>query len=184
MAGRGRRRFRIKRIDRDLRQRVLRRRLRATPIHNVNVLHAERLTTGARLADAFAMAVGSWRFIIIQSIILVIWLALNTLGYIRHWDPYPFILLNLALSFQAAYSAPIIMMSQNRQADKDRLAAEEDYRVNIQAEFDVAAIHERLDQLAGAQWDALVVLQTQQLDLLNRIEELTAELHRATVAPH
>jgi len=74
------------------------------------------------------------------------------------------------------------MMSQNRQADKDRLAAEEDYRVNVQAQFDVAAIHERLDALAGAQWDALVVLQRQQLDLLNRIETLTAELHRATAA--
>lgn len=183
MAGRSRRRFRIKRIDRDLRERVLRRRLRSTPVRNVNVLHAERLTAGERLADAFAAMIGSWRFITIQSVILAAWLALNTLGYIRHWDPYPFILLNLALSFQAAYSAPIIMMSQNRQADKDRLAAEEDFRVNVQAQFDVAAIHERLDQLAGAQWDALVALQRQQLELLNRIEELTTELHRATVAP-
>ena len=75
---------------------------------------------------------GSWPFIIVQSIILAIWISLNVIGYMNHWDPYPFILLNLALSFQAAYAAPIIMMSQNRQAAKDRLMAEQDYEINLQ----------------------------------------------------
>lgn len=149
---------------------------------NVNALHAERLTPGQRIADAVAAGMGSWRFIITQSCLLVGWVALNVIGWIRHWDPYPFILLNLALSFQAAYSAPIIMMSQNRQAAKDRLNAEEDFRVNVRAEMEVAAIHARLDELAGDQWELLLRLQREQLDLLARLEQLTAEVHRVTCA--
>jgi uncharacterized membrane protein len=86
------------------------------PIRNVNQALAENMTLGARAADRFASAMGSWTFIIIQSVILMIWIALNVVAWIRHWDPYPFILLNLTLSFQAAYAAPIIMMSQNRQS--------------------------------------------------------------------
>ncbi len=78
---------------------------------------APDLTTGQRIADTVAATMGSWKFIIIQSVILLAWIALNITAYIEHWDPYPFILLNLALSFQAAYAAPFIMMSQNRQQD-------------------------------------------------------------------
>ena len=78
------------------------------------------LTPGAALADWVAETVGSWRFIVVQSVILAIWITLNVMAFIRHWDPYPFILLNLVLSFQAAYAAPIIMMSQNRQSEIDR----------------------------------------------------------------
>jgi len=78
------------------------------------------LTAGQRIADAVATTMGSWRFIIIQSTILLLWIALNVTAYVQRWDPYPFILLNLALSFQAAYAAPFIMMSQNRQQDVDR----------------------------------------------------------------
>lgn len=80
----------------------------------------DRRTTGERVADGVARTMGSWRFIIIQSAILVAWMALNLTAWVRHWDPYPFILLNLALSTQAAYAAPVIMMSQNRQAQQDR----------------------------------------------------------------
>src|SRR5438477_12651896 len=83
-----------------------------------------QLTAGQRIADAVAATMGSWRFIIIQSVILLIWIVLNLTAYVEQWDPYPFILLNLALSFQAAYAAPFIMMSQNRQQDIDRKAAE------------------------------------------------------------
>src|SRR5579864_8925668 len=90
----------------------------------VNVARLQELDPDLKIADRFASVVGSWRFIIIQSIILAVWLAMNVVGYVYHWDPYPFILLNLVLSFQAAYAAPIIMMSQNRQAVKDHLAAE------------------------------------------------------------
>src|SRR5713101_7684290 len=88
--------------------------------HPVNIKHHGDLTLGQHVADVIAATVGSWRFIIIQSILLAAWLILNVVGWINHWDPYPFILLNLALSFQAAYSAPIIMMSQNRASARDR----------------------------------------------------------------
>ncbi len=147
---------------------------------NANVLHEHQLSTGQRIADGVARVMGSWRFIIIQSVILVGWIGLNILGWINHWDPYPFILLNLALSFQAAYSAPIIMMSQNRQAAKDRLSAELDYQVNLHAELEVAGIRTRLDELSGKQWDQLVQLQREQLGMLARIEQLTSEVHRLT----
>jgi uncharacterized membrane protein len=149
-------------------------------VRNVNTVEDESLTLGQRTADGVARAIGSWRFIIIQSMVLFAWIVLNAIGWMRHWDPYPFILLNLALSFQAAYSAPIIMMSQNRLATKDRLTAEHDYQVNVRAEIEVAQIRTRLSELAGRQWDALVELQQQQLTLLQHIEELTAEIHRLT----
>src|SRR5215218_5700140 len=90
-------------------------------------------TRGALIADWVARTVGSWRFIIIQSVILSAWIVLNVVAYARHWDPYPFILLNLVLSFQAAYAAPVILMSQNRQAVRDRLDAEQDYAVDRRA---------------------------------------------------
>src|SRR5258708_7434825 len=90
---------------------------------------------------------GSWNFITIQSAALLVWIFLNVTAYIRQWDPYPFILLNLALSFQAAYAAPFIMMSQNRQQDIDRMAAENDYKVNIKAELEIELLHQKIDQL-------------------------------------
>jgi len=108
---------------------------------------AASLTAGQHIADAVASTMGSWRFIIIQSTILFAWIVLNAVAWIRHWDPYPFILLNLALSFQAAYAAPFIMMSQNRQADVDRLKAEEDYKVNIKAELEIELLHQKIDEL-------------------------------------
>ena len=96
--------------------------------HPVNLKHhGDDRTFGQRAADGFAKAAGSWRFIIIQSIILAVWILLNVTAWIHRWDIYPFILLNLCLSFQAAYAAPIIMMSQNRQAARDRDLAEHTY---------------------------------------------------------
>lgn len=108
---------------------------------------SNRLTTGQRVADYVAATMGSWRFIIIQSAILIVWIALNVTAYVQRWDPYPFILLNLALSFQAAYAAPFIMMSQNRQQDVDRKEAAADYEVNIKAELEIELLHEKLDEL-------------------------------------
>ena len=105
------------------------------------------LTFGQKVADAVAAGMGSWTFIIIQSMILAVWIALNLLAVIQHWDPYPFILLNLALSFQAAYAAPFIMMSQNRQQDIDRRRAENDYKINVKAELEIELLHEKLDGL-------------------------------------
>jgi uncharacterized membrane protein len=99
------------------------------------------------VADTVAATMGSWNFIIIQSAILLIWIILNITAYVKNWDPYPFILLNLALSFQAAYAAPFIMMSQNRQQDVDRLAAENDYKINIKAELEIELLHQKLDNI-------------------------------------
>jgi len=114
---------------------------------NVNEIEEERLTLGQRVADGVADTIGSWPFIIIQSIILTIWIALNLAAWINHWDPYPFILLNLMLSFQAAYAGPVIMMSQNRQSAKDRLAAEIDHQVNTKAELEINNLVRRMDEL-------------------------------------
>ena len=105
------------------------------------------LTMGQRIADRVAATMGSWPFIIIQSIILLVWIVLNVTAIVNKWDPYPFILLNLALSFQAAYAAPFIMMSQNRQADIDRREAKSDYNVNIKAELEIELLHQKIDQL-------------------------------------
>jgi uncharacterized membrane protein len=113
------------------------------------------LTAGQRIADTVAATMGSWRFIIIQTTILILWIALNITAWIRHWDPYPFILLNLALSFQAAYAAPFIMMSQNRQQDIDRKEADNDYKVNIKAELEIELLHQKLDELREKEVQAL-----------------------------
>ncbi len=114
------------------------------PVQNVNQIADTRLTRGQKAADRVAGTVGSWWFIITQSIILVVWGVLNLTAWVRHWDPYPFILMNLVLSLQAAYTAPVIMMSQNRQAERDRLEAHNDYQINQQAEEEVRAILEHL----------------------------------------
>jgi uncharacterized membrane protein len=139
---------------------------RHPPVKNVNELLVGHLTTGERVADAFAATMGSWTFIIVQSVILGVWISLNGLAWINHWDPYPFILLNLVLSFQAAYAAPIIMMSQNRQAAKDRLMAEQDYEVNTKAEDEVKAIMHHLEQQDEVMIDILRRLEEQQKLLL------------------
>jgi len=102
--------------------------------------HARRLSRGQRMADAFAGVVGSWRFIGIQTGLLCAWVAVNAAAWVGRWDPYPFILLNLMLSFQAAYAAPIIMMSQNRAAEHDRLVADNDFEVNQRVEAEVDEI--------------------------------------------
>lgn len=108
---------------------------------------AESPTYGQRVADWVATLVGSWRFIIIQSCLLVVWIAINVIAVVQHWDPYPFILLNLLLSFQAAYTAPLIMMSQNRQAVIDRRNAAHDYDINVKAELEIETLHEKIDLL-------------------------------------
>ncbi len=106
-----------------------------------------KLRVGQRVADSVAAGMGSWRFIIIQTSLLVGWIVLNVVGWIEAWDPYPFILLNLALSFQAAYAAPFIMMSQNRQAEIDRQRAIDDYGINVKAELEIELLHEKMDLL-------------------------------------
>ena len=135
---------------------------------DINQEHERLLTVGDRIADHVAEIMGSWPFIIIQSMVLGAWITINVIAYIQHWDPYPFILLNLALSFQAAYAAPIIMMSQNRQADKDRLMAQHDYEINLKAEQEVKAIMHHLEQQDDIMIDILRRLEAQHRALLDR----------------
>jgi uncharacterized membrane protein len=134
---------------------VVGRRLRATDellrthvSRNVNVEQAERMTLGERVADRVAAFGGSWTFISIFGAVMLIWVTLNTAAFFaNHFDPYPYILLNLFLSMIAAIQAPVIMMSQNRQAAKDRLQADQDYQVNLKAELEVAHLHRKVDHL-------------------------------------
>jgi len=134
-------------------------------------------TAGERIADRVAAVVGSWRFIVIQSVLLVIWITINSLAWVKGWDPYPFILLNLMLSFQAAYTAPIIMMSQNRMAMIDRQRAEEDYNVNIKAELEIELLHQKVDLMREQEIVRL-------LGVLDRLEaHLAAHPDRADLRP-
>lgn len=110
------------------------------PLRNVNEIIDEKKTFGQRLADGVAKVVGSWTCIITQSVLLIFWVILNVVAWMRHWDPYPFILMNLFLSLQAAYTAPVIMMSQNRQNARDRIEAHQDFLINQKAEEEVLAI--------------------------------------------
>ncbi|MGI8504512.1 MAG: DUF1003 domain-containing protein [Hassallia sp.] len=131
-----------------------------------------KMTMGDRVADTVASTVGSWRFIIIQSILLSFWILLNVIATIQHWDPYPFILLNLMLSFQAAYTAPIIMMSQNRQSTVDRDRAEHDYQVNVKAELEVELLQDKMNILREVEIIELTQLMKDQQQRLQRLEEL------------
>jgi uncharacterized membrane protein len=118
--------------------------------------HRETLSFGGRIADAVANGMGSWRFIIIQTILVVLWMGLNLVGFIYHWDVYPFILLNLVFSTQAAYAAPIIMMSQNRQNERDRMHAEEDYKTNIDAKQEIEALSIMLKSIEVEKLDKII----------------------------
>lgn len=118
--------------------------------------HTESLSVGQRLADWVANGMGSWRFIIWQTIFVLLWMSLNVVGYIYHWDAYPFILLNLIFSTQAAYAAPIIMMSQNRQSQRDRMQALEDYRTNQEAKLEIEALQIQLNKIETEKLDKLI----------------------------
>jgi len=133
-----------------------------------NVVFDERLTFGDRLADRVAAFGGSWTFIILFLGAMGIWM-LRNVESAAPFDPYPFILLNLVLSCLAALQAPIIMMSQNRQAAKDRLEAQHDYEVNLKAEMEITALHLKLDELREQQWAALMGVQERQLEMLQRL---------------
>ncbi|MGE0425607.1 MAG: DUF1003 domain-containing protein, partial [Reyranellaceae bacterium] len=132
---------------------------------------ARRLTTGERIADKVASFGGSWTFILMFLGILVLWCGVNTLLLTKAtaFDPYPYIFLNLMLSMLAALQAPVIMMSQNRQAKKDRAAARHDYEVNLKAELDLMALHDKLDDLRDQRLAKLMRQQEEQLEMLRRM---------------
>ena len=143
------------------------------PVKDVNDIFEEHMTFGSRAADTVAGAMGSWRFIIIQSVILFVWIVANSVAWIQGWDPYPFILMNLMLSTQAAFTAPIIMMSQGRQATKDRLEAHNDYLINLKSEEELRIIMEHLT----AQDKALQILQ-------ETLDNMQATLHNSNQTQH
>ena len=156
---------REKRVAHHLRER--------TPISKDTVKEFDsQLTVGERIADRVAAFGGSWPFIIIFGLVLLAWIVINSFLLLKirtAFDPYPYILLNLVLSMLAAVQAPIILMSQNRQADKDRLSAQHDYEVNLKAELEIMALHEKMDMLREKQWDDLIAIQQKQLDLLGQL---------------
>lgn len=123
--------------------------------------HAGERTFGERLADSVAQGMGSWTFIIIQSMIVITWMILNIIAFVSHWDVYPFILLNLVFSTQAAYAAPIIMMSQNRSADRDRRHAEADYKTNTDAKKEIEALSIALNKIDVEKLDKIIQILTE-----------------------
>jgi uncharacterized membrane protein len=141
---------------------------------DTNKAFEDELTFGQRVADKVAAFGGSWTFIIIFATILFTWIIFNTFILAKYkdaFDPYPYILLNLILSMLAAIQAPIIMMSQNRQAAKDRLDALHDYQVNLKAEIEIEKLHQKLDELREKQWLELVEMQQEQIRLLTKLLE-------------
>lgn len=150
---------------------------------NIVTDFSQQLTFGQMMADKVAAFGGSWGFIILFGILLAGWISLNSFILInldRAFDPYPYILLNLFLSMLAAIQAPIILMSQNRQASTDRLSAEHDYEVNLKAELEISLLHEKIDILREKQWNELVVMQQEQLRLL---AQLLDDLKKDQVQP-
>lgn len=129
--------------------------------------HCESLSIGDRFADAVANGMGSWKFIIIQTVFVVLWMGLNLTGFFYHWDVYPFILLNLLFSTQAAYAAPIIMMSQNRQSERDRHQAYDDYQTNLEAKLEIEELQKSLNKLEIEKLDKIIKM----------IEELKKEVN-------
>jgi len=118
--------------------------------------HRATLSFGGRIADAVANGMGSWSFIILQTVLVILWMGLNVIGFMYHWDVYPFILLNLLFSTQAAYAAPIIMMSQNRQNERDRMHSEEDYKTNIDAKQEIEALSIMLKSIEVEKLDKII----------------------------
>ena len=134
-----------------------------------------KLTRGEMLADRLATFGGSWRFIVLFGLVLLVWIGVNSLALMhRPFDPYPFILLNLVLSCLAALQGPIIIMSQNRMESRDRVRAEHDYKINLKAELEIRHLDEKLDHLLKQQWTRLLEIQEIQLELMKELAERKA----------
>jgi uncharacterized membrane protein/uncharacterized membrane protein YeaQ/YmgE (transglycosylase-associated protein family) len=150
---------------------------RQTIARDPNESFTEQLTVGQRLADIVAQFGGSWTFLGLFAAFMLGWILLNSKGGVS-FDPYPFILLNLLLSCLAAVQAPVIMMSQNRQASKDRMEAQQDYQVNLKAEMEVMSLHTKLDEATEMHLKSLVETQHKQLEILTRLEQRLLELEQ------
>lgn len=178
--------FRIQYIDRLLKKDIsysnqfnheMKHKVRSEKVHikNVNDALKANETFGQKIADGIATFGGSWTFIIIFIVVLASWIIVNTLPlFFEPFDKFPYILLNLALSCLAAIQAPIILMSQNRQAERDRVEADNDYEVNVKSEVEIQLLHEKIDYLMDSKWQHLIELQQLQIEL---IQELTSQKH-------
>jgi uncharacterized membrane protein len=138
----------------------------------------ERLSFGDIVADRVTREIGSWRFILVYFGLLIMWIGVNTIAWMRHWDPYPFIFLNLVLSFQGAFAAPVILMSQNRQEKKDRVAEACDHAVNLQAERSVESLQMQIEELGRVSLADMTSLRHGQLELTARLDTLVSLLER------
>ena len=139
---------------------------------NIEKEFISELTFGQRLSDHIAAFGGSWKFIIIFSLIILLWISINAFILLtKPFDPYPFILLNLLLSCLAAIQAPIIMMSQNRQESRDRNRAEQDYKINLKSELELRQLHQKVDHLLIQQWERMTEIQEMQLEMLEEIKK-------------
>jgi uncharacterized membrane protein len=151
---------------------VIHRFIHRKPIaRNADALYTSQMTFGERIADRVATFGGSWTFIGLFLAAMVVWMYVNSRGP-QPLDPFPYILLNLMLSCLAALQAPVIMMSQNRQAAKDRVDAQHDYEVNLKAEMEIVALHFKMDELREKQWSTLIEMQRRQLELLAKLDGL------------
>lgn len=120
--------------------------------------HESTCSQGDRLADKVTNIMGSWQFIVIQTLVILIWVGANLIAYLLRWDPYPFILLNLLFSIQSAYAAPIIMMAQNRQSDRDRIQAYDDYKTNLEAKREIEELQVRLNKIETDKLDKIITM--------------------------
>ena len=162
-----------KQFDHELKHKI---RTEQIQIKNVNDALKIKETFGQRVADGIAKFGGSWTFIILFVLVLATWITLNTLPlFFEPFDKFPYILLNLALSCLAAIQAPIILMSQNRQSDRDRVEADNDYEVNVKSEVEIQLLHEKIDYLMETKWQHLVELQQLQIELLQKIAKKNDE---------
>lgn len=143
-------------------------------MQNSTKLKNSQISRGESISDLVTAIVGSWRFIIVQSSLLALWILLNILSWIKHWDEYPFILLNLALSFQAAYATPFILMSQNRQSEIDRDKAKQDLDIDMKAEMEIESLHEKIDSLRDREIAELRTILSTQNQTILRLEEMLA----------
>jgi uncharacterized membrane protein len=150
-------------------------------IINVNEVADEQLTRGQQIADKVAATMGSWRFIITQALLMICWVTFNSVALFLHFDGYPYILLNLAMSAQAAFATPLIMMSQNRQAEKDRLTAQNDYQTDLKGEEEIRHIMEHLDHQDTLILQIVKRLEEQHQEMLGHLIRLDPELTKRLV---
>jgi uncharacterized membrane protein len=164
-----------------LKERLRHRKLNSVEhVHPVNVVHHDEATFGERLADSIASGIGSWRFLIIQTFAVTLWVILNLIGFLKHWDPFPFILLNLLFSVQAAYTGPVLLLAGNRQSQKDRLTLE-----HAAAEADKAD-QQNIDILRAIEKDTTLTERNVELaiQIIQRLQtQLTAHLESGTDGP-